>query len=53
MGWHLTWILVFEFIFLFVFGRVCGVDFIYEETQRAIDTVAKMRAMKDKPENDE
>lgn len=46
MQWHLTWILVFEFIFIFVFGRVCGVDYIYEVTQRAIDTVAKMKAEK-------
>ena len=50
MQWHLTWIMVFEFIFIFVFGRVCGVDYIYEATQRAIDTVARMkveRATKD------
>jgi hypothetical protein len=56
MNWHLTWILVFEFIFIFVFGRVCGVDYIYEATQRAIDTVAKMkaeRATKTEDENEE
>lgn len=46
MQWHLTWILVFEFMFIFVFGRVCGVDYIYEVTQRAIDTVARMKAEK-------
>ncbi len=46
MGWNITWILVFEFIFIFVFGRICGVDYIYEETQKAIDTVARVRALR-------
>lgn len=52
MQFHLIWILVFEFIFLFVFGRVCGVDYIYEVTQQAIDTVAKMKAEKATNEKD-
>lgn len=46
VGVHIIWILVLEFAFLFVFGRMCGVDYIYEETQKAIDTVARMRAIK-------
>ena len=43
---------LFEFIFLFVFGRMCGVDYIYKETQNAIDTFDRFRGRKNPVEKD-
>lgn len=44
MGWYSAWIIIFQLIFLFVFGRMCGVDDIYVQTQRAIDTFSRRKS---------
>lgn len=52
MKLHMLWIALLELIFLFVFARMCGVDYIYTETQRAIDSMARWQGAKSKQSHD-
>ena len=54
LEWHIILVLlIFEFLFLFVFGRMCGVDYIYKETQNAIDTLSRLRGHRPKQVDDD